>query len=177
MKNSLKKQSLALAFIVTAFSGCLGSRSQASLDEISDSLGTSSPYVEAFIEYGAPQSKWVGPTAFLLHIDAKDNTATSIAVTPAMFEKVKPSATMGERVPASVSQAGMTTNVARDHLTELAKNMEEGGTPYSGCLNPIRVRLIRQDGTLTEKQGCRGFGWARSASEKVNIFLGAYVSE
>jgi hypothetical protein len=37
---------------------------------------------------------------------------------------------------------------------------------------PVRVRLIRSDGTLIERQGCRGqAGWPRVASEVVNHFI------
>ncbi len=157
-------------------SGCLGPQSQMSLDEIQNSV-SSQPYVEAYIEYGSPQEKWSGPTAFMLHINAKETGTAQLTLTPQIVGQAKPEATLILRTPASVEQSGMSANIARDHLSELATALQGPEHAFSGCLNPIRVRLIRQDGALTEKQGCRGYGWSRSASEKVDAFTTAYYGK
>jgi len=163
---------LSASFVMAA-SSCLGPQSQMTLDEIQGSVG-SQPFVEAYIEYGSPQEKWAAPSAFMLHINAKDTGTAKLTLTPQIFGQAKPEATLQTRAPASISQAGMSSNIARDHLNELGVAIQGADQPFSGCLNPVRVRLVRQDGALTEKQGCRGFGWTRTASEKVNTFLSAY---
>ena len=73
---------------------------------------------------------------------------------------------------AGALQAAASSDYAFAEKALLA--IQGADQPFSGCLNPVRVRLVRQDGALTEKQGCRGFGWTRTASEKVNTFLSAY---
>ena len=49
----------------------------------------------------------------------------------------------------------------------LAESISTDKTPFFGCLSPVRARLIRSDGSLVEKFGCRSFqGWASVASQR-----------
>ena len=50
------------------------------------------------------------------------------------------------------------------------------GEAFKGCLYPVRARLIRADGSVVEKQGCRSqLGWTRVASETVSLLISATV--
>lgn len=54
---------------------------------------------------------------------------------------------------------------ALDELTNSAFS-EANNLPPKGCLYPVRLRLVRTDGTLLEKEGCRGgAAWVRKAEE------------
>lgn len=170
-----------VALVPLIFAGCLSMQSQTTLDAITDS-GSAEPVVEAYIEYTGPDRKWAGPSSFLLHVVAKDSGSAKIAVTPPLFNDLikqrKGSATtVTERTPASAAKP-MTGDLARTHLAELATALQGANTTYRGCLNPIRVRLVRADGSVLEKNGCRGQnGWAAIASQSVNTFITAAIGK
>jgi hypothetical protein len=76
-------------------------------------------------------------------------------------------------MPANAASGGVTQVNARDQVARLAEAIRDDDSPFSGCLNPVRVRLIRTDGILLERQGCRGQeGWPKVASEVASHFLG-----
>ena len=156
--------SLALLAFSAAFSGCLSMESQGTLDAISGNL--QQPFVEAFIEYPGPASKYSGPSNFILHIVAKDAGNAQIAVSPALFNKT-------ER-KRSLASAAATGEATRTRLSQLASALGAGDQIFHGCLYPVRVRLIRADQSLLEKVACRNAtGWSRAASEAVDYFISA----
>ena len=164
-------------------SGCLGMQSQSTLDAIQEGM-SAQPVTEAYIEYPGPQSKWAGPTNFILHVSAKD-TLARISVTPALFDEAAAGISLKGRAPASMTEGAkpgqkvdhrveMTGGQARDQLAHLAASLTGGAENFRGCLSPLRVRMIHADGAVTEKQGCRGqTGWSKAASESVNTFISA----
>ncbi len=164
--------------VVLGFTGCMGLHQGSAIDGTpAAQQSTAKPYVEAYFEYPGPQEKWAGPPSFILHVVARggDTAATEISVTPELYGKRDPNnnPTMAaERRPASQT---LTSQATRDYLGTLAVNMQGGGiADFSGCLYPVRVRLVRSDGALLEKQGCRSqAGWSRSASDAVSYFVTA----
>ncbi len=150
--------------------GCLSMQSQTTLDAIEGAM-SNQPFVEAYVEYAGPQARWAGPTSFILHVMAKDAGAAQISVTPALFDEINKDPTMSGRAPASQGYAG---DQAREQLAHLATALQGAEQTFRGCLSPVRVRLIRADGSILEKHGCRGQnGWSRVASETVNNFITA----
>src|SRR5262245_32012079 len=96
--------------------GCMGMQSQTTLDAI-NGAGSSLPYVEGPIEYAAPQSRWAGPSHFVLHVVAKDAGMARISVLPALFlDSFPPQGLTGSgRGPASVTtQPGLQGEQARE---------------------------------------------------------------
>ena len=70
----------------------------------------------------------------------------------------------------------MTSDEAREMLGHLGNALGGATAPFKGCMSPVRVRLVRADGGLLEKQGCRSeLGWSRAVSETVNVFVTASV--
>jgi hypothetical protein len=68
----------------------------------------------------------------------------------------------------------MSAENARELLANLAVSLQGAEGAFRGCLSPVRVRLIRADGILVEKQGCRGQnGWSHIASQSADRFLTA----
>jgi hypothetical protein len=66
----------------------------------------------------------------------------------------------------------MTGDQAREKLSNLATAMAEDSSTYQGCMYPIRVRLIRADGSVLDKEGCREQSkWSKTASETVDYFI------
>lgn len=164
-------RSAVLVSLGWAASGCLSMQSQSTIDNIQQSATKSLPYVEAYVEYRGPAEKWAGPTTFLLHVVAKDAGVARISITPALFNsRIKDDAptTAGR----GLASRGMPGETARDHMARLASAVQGGDEPFRGCLSPVRVRLVRADGALVEKSGCRSeTGWPRAASEAVNSFI------
>ena len=156
---------------VLALSGCLSMQSQTTVENVSGSL-PQKPFVEAFVEYRGPSDRWAGPTSFLIHIVAKDTGLAQVSVTPALFGT--PSDAPTDRKLAS--SKGMTGENARDLMAKLSASLQGGEVPFRGCLSPVRVRLIRADGSLLEKAGCRAIeGWPKAASDAVASFISSSI--
>jgi hypothetical protein len=170
MKNRIPL--VACVFALASAPGCLSMQSQGPLDEIQGAVKNASPWVEGWIEYPGPKEKWAGPTTFVLHVRAKDAAEAQISVSPALF-RPSDDVTTSARAPAS-ARKGLSGDAAREYLSHVAVALQGADAAFRGCLSPVRVRLLRADGTLLEKSGCRGQnGWSRSASESVNYFLTA----
>lgn len=165
----MKTITLAACVLVLGASGCLSMQSQTSLDNAATST---QPYVEGYVEYPGPPAKWAGPTSFILHVVAKDAGPAQISVAPALFTPPGRDGTTMGRLPASIK--GLSGEAAREQLGHLATSLQGASTNFRGCLSPVRVRLVRADGALLEKQGCRSqSGWGRAASDTVNQFITA----
>jgi hypothetical protein len=168
------KLSAAVIAISVQFIGCMSMQSQSTFEAIDGALNSALPFVEAYIEYPGPKEKWAGPTTFTLNVVARDAGSARIAFAPALFRPETEATTAG-RAPAA--QIGLSSDVAREHLAKLATALQGSEGVFSGCLSPVRVRLIRADGSLLDKYGCRGqAGWAQAVSDSVNYFLMASVS-
>jgi hypothetical protein len=173
MTTSSRLRPLSLAALPALLAGCLSMQSQSTLDAINDST-KNSPVVEAYVEYPGPGEKWAGPSSFVLHVVAKDAGLAQVSVAPALFEQLAGGALAKARKPASGRTPGMDGETARRHLAQLASQLQGGDEKFRGCLYPLRIRLVRASGALTEKLGCRGHtGWPRTASEMVNTFITA----
>lgn len=161
----------ALVWLTWLASGCLSMQSPTTIDNIQQAATTGSqPYVEAYVEYRGPSDKWAGPTTFLLHVVAKDAGVARVSITPALFGA--PAKDAPNTAGRGLASKGMAGETARDHMARLALSVQGGDIPFRGCLSPVRVRLVRADGALLEKSGCRsGEGWPRAASEAVNQFI------
>lgn len=166
--------------------GCMSAQNHPALEEIEKQKGAAaasipSPFVEGFVAYGSPELRWVGPQEFMVHLEAKDSQAVHLAFNHPAFE-------MGERAPASQTEGAVATpdggkntkntkftlsaEVAREQLQALALAVEKEESEFQGCLYPIRVRLIRADNSVVEKQGCRGQkGWPKVVSKMVSDWL------
>jgi hypothetical protein len=127
------------------------------------------PYVEAYIEYVGTAERWAGPASFMVHVIAKDLSIPEIALRPDLFAATAP-ATDGK-----ASQ--FTGSMARERLTLFASELEKPDASDriiagGACLSPIRVRLIRADGSILDRQGCRGQGaWPAFASHTVSTLI------
>jgi hypothetical protein len=143
-------------------SGCVNGRNS-TLDEIAGIFGADKAvYTEAFLDYPGPADQWAGPAHFILHVTAKDKVAD--VQVPAQWHPVA----SDHRAPASA----LTGEEARTKLSDLANAMHEDGGDYHGCMYPIRVRLIRADGNVLDKMGCRDQSkWSKTASETVDFFV------
>lgn len=164
----------AAVVAVSMVAGCMSMQGDGNtLDLVEESMGNFKPILEAYIEYSGPQARWAGPASFILHVDAKDGQYPKIQVNPNLFLPETGDPEITGRVPAAER---LTTEQARDRLNILAVLMQEQEQVFRGCLSPVRVRLIRQDGSIIERQGCRGqVGWSKEASEVVNYFISGGV--
>jgi hypothetical protein len=62
--------------------------------------------------------------------------------------------------------------IARADLRSLGSTMAQAPSAFTGCLYPIRARLIRSDGSVLERQGCRdNSGWPVVVSRMVSNAL------
>lgn len=174
--NKNLMNSLGVFSWLLAGAGCMSTQNQSQLGKNSGQTVSNSPFVEAYIEYASPQAKWVGPSSFILHITAKDGDQATVQTVPQLFVKAAPSAKIvHERTPASEGKTEASAlkmipaSFAREQIAQLAKKAQDGPDPeFKGCTSPLRLRLIRADGGLVEKVGCRGLaGWSKESSDTV----------
>jgi len=159
-----------------SLAGCLSIHQQSTIDEMQGHLMADDafyPFVEAAIEYTGPQARWAGPVSFMIKIEAYDAGPARIAVTPNLFRDVLENPEILGRAPAS---RGIPGERARTRFGEIAAALQGAPQSFRGCLSPVKIRLVRADGALLEKKGCRGHtGWPRVVSEAVNDFVSAAI--
>ena len=167
-----------------------------SLEAVKGQSNPGQPYVEAYFEFVGPQAKWAGPPSWVVHVDAREGEWARVKTQPTLFtegaatatiptapdETIKEGAHGGEkRAPAAVSKAqppasSLTVQNARTQLAEIASMISPDRKPQSvvnlACLHPVRVRLIKQDGTVLDQQGCRSIhGWEAQVAKTTAAFL------
>lgn len=167
---------LALAAGLLVLSGCMAARQ--TLDEIDGSMGFAAEgtVIEAYIEYPGPAERWAGPQSLLVRVSAKDGSESGqVLITPELFSKLEVRSPKGvARMPAPMA---MDTEATRAQLAELAAALQQDGedtaaVQFRGCLYPVRVRLVRSDGAIMEKHGCRAHeGWTAEVSRLTSVFL------
>jgi hypothetical protein len=168
---------LAFSLLLAA---CSSFRNQNALGENNSALGKMQPYTEAFIEYEAPASKWLGPQSLLIHLNARAPGAAEITITPDLYaEKLGPPELpqWEVRQPASVSNPHpLSAEAAREKIQQLALMVEAGTGTFTGCLYPVNLKLVRDDGAITLTQGCRGQGgWVTQASDLASQLIQARI--
>jgi hypothetical protein len=185
--------------------GCHSIQTLTTLEGPKGPNNSSQPYVEAYVEYPGPQSKWAGPASYILHVTAKDAGLAQITMTPELMEVERPkadrhddevtsttrapaaSAAMDPAASASVAPPAsvtpgpafrnMTSDEARAQLAYMANALQGAQAPFRGCMSPVRVRMVRSNGGILEKQGCRSeLGWSRAVSETVSTFVDASIN-
>jgi hypothetical protein len=168
----LNKKAL-FALLALPLASCVGSQHEATFDAVVSASGLA--FVEGFIEYAGPQAKWAGPVTVVAHVSAYDNERAELRVSPQFFRDG--AATGAETAGRKPASQGLTTAYARERLNELANAMQDSGgaaDAFRGCLYPVRARLVRTDGSVVEKQGCRAqTGWPRAASETISLLISA----
>ena len=124
--------------------------------------GKSSPVIETYIEYAGPNTHWAGPGSLLVYLDLKDSAAgVKVQVTPAIQA--------GNQ--AGNPNAMPSIDETRELLKRLVEEMDKNDDEFSGCMLPIRVRLVRADQSVIERDGCRSeTGWPGLASQIVAKF-------
>ncbi len=134
-----------------------------------DAAKSASPFVEAYLEYQGPPERWAGPGTVLVHLVAHDLNHAELTVRPDLLTQIYDQGEqMGIRRISS-TQPRPTGQVARERLSYLAESILNEKTAFYGCLYPIRARLVRGDGSVVEKMGCRSLqGWPSIASRTVS---------
>lgn len=166
------KRILGLVILSAVFgvSGCMSMQNQGAISALEDLAG-GRPYVEAYVEYRAPSEHWAAASALMVHVVAKDEALAEVTFTPDWFTPMVAPAEFSNRSPASAGSK-LSSEVARDGLIRLAAAMQEDDASFKGCLYPVRARLIRDDGAILEKNGCRSdHGWTKTASALVSDWV------
>ena len=159
--------------LATVFAGCAGSSSSRP-----EGGGTAATFVEAFIEFPGPDAKWAGPDSIVLHVDARSAQVAKIEFTPALAVRTKGgrSLAFATDAPAHPLFREVPTRMVRDRLAALGEELESPDRPFAGCLNPVRVWLIRADDEVVEKKGCRTqVSWTRASSRAFSDILSAWL--
>jgi hypothetical protein len=105
----------------------------------------------------------------LIHLTAQDLNRAELKVQPDLIGQIhEESEAVGVRRISS-TQPRPTGQVARERLNYLAESILNEKTTVMGCLYPVRARLVRADGSVVEKFGCRSLqGWPSIASRTVS---------
>jgi hypothetical protein len=146
--------------LLMVLSGCFGSTGD-SVAPRSQGEDSSLPYVEAMIEYPGPHEKWAGPQNFIIHLNTKSVGRARVEISTSIFKAE--SGSTRELKPVTY---GLTPEAGREQIARLSVALRAQESSVSGCLLPVRVRLIRADGVIVAREGCRGqAGWPQVASE------------
>jgi hypothetical protein len=202
-KSDITVALLGLAALAFNMTGCgLGARQVVLQDEDYAARLVSDPVVEMMIEYPAPHADFAYAPAFTLQVVAREgaladmrlyhglwNDVTGAAPAPVEKSEPKIQASGGGRAPASVGSTAMGPVAVkrypkaawqadfrkiREEMKDLALAAREPVTAFYGCSFPVKLRMVRQGGTVEELSGCRGAGgWTRRASESIERWVTA----
>ncbi|HUP55959.1 MAG TPA: hypothetical protein VM598_00800, partial [Bdellovibrionota bacterium] len=144
---------LLSASLLALAPACVGMHGQGGLDALN--TGGEKPIVEAFFEYSGPQDRWAGPSSLVVHVTARDGVDPTITLSPGVFQPEAGAVDFSS--PMTAKRSGLTTAIVRERLALVATAMNDKAKEEaaSGCLSPVRARMIRSDGSLLEKRGCR----------------------
>lgn len=165
---------LGLFGLAAVMAGCLGAQQQSTLDNMGAAVtgGKSQavPVVEAYFEFAAPHEKWAGPAALNLHLVAREGDFAKLKWTSRTLQPTL-SALPGQ-VLNPHANFRVPLGVAREALAQLEKGIKEGNEPFFGCTSPVSLKLIKANGAIVEKQGCRSDrGWPKLASQLTSDWL------
>jgi hypothetical protein len=167
------------SFVLTAtllvfLSGCFGSNQETTnSDGSSFADDPSKPFTDVYIEFLGPHQKWAGPQSFTIHVNAVGSAKAKVTLTTGVFKGGNHSS---KNIQAT--SYGLSTEAVREEMARLSAALQANETSVRGCLSPVRVRLIRVDGALITRQGCRGQGgWVHVASEIANHFIESSIPQ
>lgn len=148
-------------------SGCFGSNSDTSEDHpLAEDV--TKPFIEATIEYPGPHEQWTGPQNFMVRVTTWKAGKAQIIIHPPMIHSE------GNRISHYPPQGtrGVSIETVREEFARLYLALRTQEQSFQGCLLPVRVKLVRVDGVIVERQACRGQGgWPKVASEITNHFI------
>ena len=142
---------------------------------IQEMTPSNAPFVEAQLEYSGPDARWGGPATINFYMSAAGDTVKAVMRPELIDLNKKQELAPGSRHLAALN--GYKVEDARKDLLELAQHVLESESPYKGCMYPVKVKIVRSDGAVLEKKGCRSeSGWTRSASQWMSKVMNAYTS-
>ncbi len=144
---------VVLMSLFIGMSGCFSSSKSGIALDGRENEESAPPFVDLFIEYPGPSDKWAGPPSLTAHLATGPGQSGSVKVLHPSFESSDPHSSV------SVEQA-------REQVDRMNSVVNHDLKTVPVCTSPVRVRLVRADGALISKQGCRGqSGWPRVASD------------
>jgi len=136
---------------------------------------SNSPFVEAYIQYGgAPgtDNRWNGPQSVILHVVARQLGSVRMDLTPPLWENnLASGATRTLASAPKMETKSLTLEQARSRLGDLARDLGQvQETTYRGCLYPVNIWIVQQDGAIFERKTCRGTYMSRVVSQAFDFF-------
>lgn len=130
-------------------------------------------FVEAVVEYSGPDARWAGPQNFVLRVQVSQDHQTKVSwIVPEFKDKAMFAGRQLASVPKDENQAG----AIQDQMRALAFEIQKETGAYTGCLWPVRVRMVRNDGVVIERRGCRGQNrWTERAGRFFDQMLSASI--
>jgi hypothetical protein len=131
------------------------------------------PFVEAFIEFQGPSSKWAGPESMSIQLNARAADKVSVSVLP----KWLLADTDAIAVSDFSARGKVSPAAAREYLSFLAAIVQKSpDEKWQGCLSPVHIKLISEDGQIVEKTSCRSLnGWPIEASRAAHKILSSVL--
>jgi hypothetical protein len=172
--SGVSLSNLGFVGLAAVMAGCLGAQQQSTLDNMGAAVagGKSQavPVVEAYFEFAAPHEKWAGPAALNLHLVAREGDFAKLKWTSRTLQAEL--AALPGQVQNPDPNFRVPLGVAREALAQLEKGISEGNEPFFGCTSPVSLKLIKANGAIVEKQGCRSDrGWPKLASQLTSDWL------
>lgn len=131
-------------------------------------------WVEAFIEFSGPEDRWAGPPSLVFRIEAPKGGELALVQTNFDIPLAPKLVPADGRALAKADEPKLMANQVRIDLAAFARMIEQAplDEKAGACLYPLRARVMRADGAILEKTGCRGNGgWTRTAGFLVDHYL------
>jgi hypothetical protein len=134
-------------------------------------------FKEFRVDYPAPGEDWNGPLNFSLKVSIVDKKSAQLFVRPGwVIKSAEEIQNAKERNLASENWlTSLDTKDLHGQLSELAiVTKAEDKLGAEGCLYPIRIQFLMEDGESIEHEGCRSdMPWGRAVSQQVSTWLSA----
>ncbi len=153
---------LGASLLILALSSCipLDERKQVSTVPVGEAL-------VQFFTLG--NSVWRQPGMVSYHVVLQGAEQAQISVASAEGRS--------ENLSLHKEDASQVTHIKTD-LSELVEALGGDQKEYSACVFKVRVRMVRTDGSVFDKSGCRSArGWSRGASRLARTIATAFVEK
>ena len=169
----ISRKPLSILVLALVLGACGSLHNQPALEAL-QGLKPQSPFVEGYFEFGGPSRKWAGPVSFVLTVNTRDPGAARVRTQPEIraWSPTEDPQILNRGPAAASPRTQVSSDDARAQLAELGSQFVSDTRTFGGCLYPVRARLVRLDGSILEKQGCRSpSGWPNSVSRAFSVFL------
>ena len=155
--------------LLILLSACSGSKEGAHSGGMRDASGKN--FSDLYLEYVSPGARWAAPETFVLHVNASDGGKTQPFTAEASLSRAQFRGEEGTPTPPPPTFS-VPTELAREQMRKVYAALPTKIPTGAACLYPVNIRLTTTEGTLLQRQGCRGQSpWLKAVYELTDQIL------